>query len=495
MGVIQRQGFKQSIVKLSGVMLGFLSLLFIYPLDLKSYGNAQFLLSSAMILTPVLGMGLSQSAVKFFTSYREYTGKKKGFFNILLILHLIPFFLFTGTYLLFRSSFYGFLSNSSIDLSLIQQNETSIFIITCLVMLYSTLTMYISNYGRIVVPSIIMDFTYKLYLPLIVLLVYSGYLEYDLIAYAILFYYLVALMVLFIYAYKLDILGFQTNFSFLKNGRLISIIRFSVYSALTGLGAIVAFRIDAVMVASLLDEMSCGLYFNILVVAMIIDIPNQAIAKIAGPIISKSWTEGATDEIQVIYSKASLNSLIFGMLLFLGLAFNLEDIFVLSSNPKAFLGVTNVFLFLGFAKLVDAATGINTQILVYSKYYKFNLIFLLILAALNIWLNVLFINSFGLLGAAIATFVSLSVYNFVKYLFIKYSMGMSPFSLETIKVLIISGLVFLLVYVLPMPSSVILSILYRSTLIVLLFVSSIYFSKVSSDFNSLVDKYKRLLIS
>ena len=473
-------------------MIAFLSILFVYPLDLKSYGNAQFLLSSAMVLTPVLGMGLSQSSVKFFTSYSEFSGREKGFFNILLILHLIPFFLFAGIYLPLRSSIFVYLSKSDFDVNLFQSNEISILIITCLVMLNSTLTMYISNYGRIVIPSIIIDFTYKLYLPLVVLLVYFGYLDFNSIAYSIVFYYIAAVLLLFIYAHKLNILGFQTNFSFLNKERLISIMKFSVYSALTGLGAILAFRIDAVMVASLLDEMSCGLYFNILVIAMVIDIPNQAIAKIAGPIISRSWTKGATEEIQVIYSKASLNSLIFGMLLFLGLAFNLEDIFVLSSNPKAFLGVTNVFLFLGLAKLVDAATGINTQILVYSKYYKYNLMFLLILAVLNIGLNVLFIKNYGLIGAAIATFVSLSIYNIVKYLFIKYSMGMSPFSLDTIKVLVISAFVFLLVYVLPMPANVILSILFRSVLIVLLFVSSIYFSKVSLDFNSLVDKCKKL---
>ena len=89
MGVILRQGSKQAVVKIVGVLVGFISLLLIYPLDHASYGYAAFILSAATLLTPLLAMGLSQSAIKFFPEYLNETSDRKGFIWILFALHLI----------------------------------------------------------------------------------------------------------------------------------------------------------------------------------------------------------------------------------------------------------------------------------------------------------------------------------------------------------------------------------------------------------------------
>ena len=494
MGVIQRQGSKQAIVRMAGVLIGFLSVLLIYPLDLKSYGHAQFLLSSAMVITPVLGLGFSQSAVKYFAVYDKYVEGKRGFFKLLLLLHSSTLLFFLSIYLVLRSWLHNSLAAWDIDISLLIQNELIIVGIAIVLMVYGTLTMYISNFGRIVIPSIIMDLSYKLFLPLVIILSYLGYIRYENVGPLILCFYVIALFVLLIYARKLDILGGSVNYSFLGKSRWKDMFKFSLFSALSGLGAILAFRIDAVMVAELLDEMSCGIYFNILVIAMIIDIPNQALGKIAAPIISKYWVDNNTNEIQEVYSKASLNALIIGAFIFLGILFNIHDIFQLSSNPEAFIGATQIFMILGMAKLIDAATGINSQILIYSKFYKYNLMFLLILGVLNIVLNIYFIRNYGLNGAALATFISLTIYNALKFFFIKRYMGLNPFSKDTVIVVGIISLVCALLYALPAFDNAIISIVFRSVVLGVVFGSAIYFTKVSTDLNALIRKYIKFVI-
>ena len=494
MGVIVRQGSKQAIVKIVGVLIGFISLLLIYPLDHASYGYAAFILSAATLLTPLLAMGLSQSAIKFFPEYLNETSDRKGFIWILFALHLIPLLLCGIFFYFFDDSMYSLIGYMGLDVTLFRENSSVIVIVSTLLLLYMTITSYISNFGRIVIPTIINEFSYKLFLPLVVLGVVYGVVQKNIIPGLMIAFFAIALIVLMVYLAKLGGISRKVDLSFLTSRKLKRIGKYSLYSALGTLGSLLIFRIDAVMITGLLGEVSTGLYFNILVMAAVIDIPSQAIGKIAGPIISKSFNDNNHEEIQSIYIKGSINSLIVGMLIFLGIWFNLDAIISLSSKPEAFFGATQIFLFLGIAKLIDGLTGINTHILLYSKYYKFNLLFLLCLGVLNVFLNLVLIKKYDIAGAAMATLISLTLYNLIKLFFIKFTLDMSPFTLDTLKVLLIGVIVFGLLFILPMPDSVVLGILLRSILISVLFIGSIYLSKASIDFNSLVDKYTKIII-
>jgi len=491
LGVIQRQGSKQSIIKILGVLIGFASIMLVYPLHHDAVGYAQFLTSTAYLLLPFLGMGLSQTAVKYFAPFGQTSEDKENFIWVILVLHIIPFLIFIVLFSLFKDGLYSMLRSFDFNVTLIQENEWYIFIIAILIMLYTTFTTYTSNFGRIVIPSLINDFSYKLILPAIIIMVYIGSLSIESIPYYIIGFFVVILCMIILYMISLGAIGNSPSLQFLTRQRFKKIAKYSIFSALSGLGAVLAFRIDVVMVTGILDKANAGLYFNVLAMAMVIDIPNQAIGKIAGPIISKSWNEGDTSNIQSIYTKASINSLIVGLLVFLGIWFNLDAIFALSANPEAFIGATQVFLFLGVAKLIDALTGINTHILIYSDYYKYNLLFLLLLGGMNVACNILFIHEYGLQGAAIATLISLTIYNVIKYLFIKYSMGMSPFSLNTVKVIGIGIVVFVTLMLLPMPENDFVSIIIRSSLISVLFIGMVYISKASLDFNNMVLKFTK----
>lgn len=495
MGVIQRQGSKQAIVKIAGVLIGFVSLMLIYPLDHESYGYATFILSAATLLTPLLAMGLSQSAIKFYPEYVDQTSNRKGFIWILLLLHLIPLCICAILFYFFSDLMYYFIDYMGLDVDLFKNNSIVIVIVSVLILLYMTITSYISNFGRIVIPTIINEFSYKIFLPIIVFGVFYGIFEKIDIPYLMIGFYSCSLLALLIYLIRLGGIDSKVDLSFLSKDNIKRIGKFSLYSALGTLGTLLIFRIDAVMVAGLLGEVSTGLYFNILVMAAVIDIPSQAIGKIAGPIISKSFNENNREEIKSIYTKGSINSLIIGILIFLGIWFNLDAIVSLSAKPEAFVGAAQIFLFLGLAKLIDGLTGINTHILLYSKYYKYNLLFLLILGILNVALNLILVNKFGIAGAAMATFISLTMYNFIKYLFIKVRLDLSPFNWNTLKVIIIGAFVFGLLFILPMPESNVLSILLRSVVISVIFVGAIYKSKASMDFNGLIDRYFKLALS
>ena len=108
---------------------------------------------------------------------------------------------------------------------------------------------------------------------------------------------------------------------------------------------------------------------------------------------------------------------------------------------------------------------------------------------LNVFLNIVLIKQYDIAGAAIATLISLTLYNIAKFLFIKVKLGISPFDINTIKVTVIGIVVFVIMSVFPsFIYSSLVSIFIKSTIIFILFVGAIYASESSIDFNSFLLK-------
>lgn len=119
---------------------------------------------------------------------------------------------------------------------------------------------------------------------------------------------------------------------------------------------------------------------------------------------------------------------------------------------------------LGFSVLINMATGFNGEIITYSKYYRFNLIAVGILVVLNVALNLLFIHlGYGIAGVAWASFISMTIFNISKLLFIYKKFGLLPFDGKFFKM----GFIFLLagfaLYILPQLGSHLFTLIYKTT--------------------------------
>jgi O-antigen/teichoic acid export membrane protein len=135
------------------------------------------------------------------------------------------------------------------------------------------------------------------------------------------------------------------------------------------------------------------------------------------------------------------------------------------------------------------ATGVNGEIILQSRYYRFNLISVVFLAVLIIGTNYIFIPLYGINGAAFATALSVFLWNILKFLFLWIKFRMQPFSIKTITLLLIAGVTFFAASLVPAPKdefgATILNILFRSAIITSMFVSFTYVFQVSEDANHL----------
>jgi O-antigen/teichoic acid export membrane protein len=141
---------------------------------------------------------------------------------------------------------------------------------------------------------------------------------------------------------------------------------------------------------------------------------------------------------------------------------------------------------IGLGKLLDMTFSLNGEIIVMSKYFRFNVLSLVILAVLAVMLNQWLIPLYGIDGAAWASAISLLLYNLVKMTFVWVKLGVQPFTSENVGMVVISAAVLVAGLYLPAFSNVFLDIFVRSTMITILFGGSVLVFKISPDVNELV---------
>ena len=243
------------------------------------------------------------------------------------------------------------------------------------------------------------------------------------------------------------------------------------------------------MIPLLLDMAENGVYNKVFFMANVIEMPTRAMNQITAPVISKAWEINDTEEIRMVYKKASTNLYLIGSFFFLLIWYVLDDLVAISSNPDAFPNARLIFLFLASSKLIDMLMSVNSQIINYSKAYRYNLLFMMFLGICNLILNYLFIRKYGLVGAAIATASSLFLYNIMKLVFIHFKFNMHPFTWSTVKTTILFSIFLGLFYFVSFDFLPIGNLILKSILLLICFGGIAYKWNISTDINTMIRNF------
>lgn len=96
-----------------------------------------------------------------------------------------------------------------------------------------------------------------------------------------------------------------------------------------------------------------------------------------------------------------------------------------------------VFFFLGLARLIELGTGVNAEVIEVSE--KYTTYFNVLLAILVIALNFVFIQVYGIVGAAFASFLAMITVNILRAALLKRVYNLWPFDTSFYKLVIIAG--------------------------------------------------------
>lgn len=489
MGVIQRQGFKYSIISFIGVGIGIVSTLFIYPNALELIGLFRSLFDASVLATILVLLGSPTSAVRFFPKYRDDATAHQGLLSWLLIVYaggfILFLILFPWLHKLMEQYLFHELNKMYADFIIY------VIPLTFCIGLINLLARYISNFRRIVIPSAFENLSIKIALPIIILMYLRGWLNVEGVVIAIVVSFILATIGMTIYLYKLGQYRLTKPAILDDKQGLLEYSKFSWYGMLSGIGSQVAFRIDTIMVAGKIDFSSAGLFAVGAAVSDAIAKPMRALGAISGPMIAHYLETGQHEEVKNIYRKSSLNLSIIGVGLFLLIWAVLPYVFEIMPNTEVMKKGSFVVFFLGLAQVWDMMTGINSEIIMYSRYYRFNLYLTLFLALTNIFTNFILIDLYGMIGAAIATCFSLFLFNVAKVIFIQIKFGFQPFSNKLIPTLSFGLAAWFICGWLPNVESAIINLMYKGALFCLLYGFAIWWFRISADVNDWLEKNVR----
>ena len=476
MSVVARQSFKYSIIGYLGFLLGTVSAIFIFPFDMVFYGKLRFVLSATLMLVPFVVFGLSYSNVYFFGKAKE-EGKHQNLFSLSLVGVGINFFIFLLGFFAFFYIFSSFQEDSEL-----WDMKRLILPMVLVMSISAVFNRYISNFKRIVVPNIFENIFPKLAnLGAFCLFFFLGTSEK--ISYGFfLGVFVLGLIGYVLYANKLEKIEPDFSTDFVKKDKLWKeILNYSFYGFLGNLGSFLALNISNYMIGEKLSFEENGIYSTVFSVVQLISIPAMGLYNISAPIISKHFADDTIKELDVYYKKTSLSLFFLGLVLFSCIAVGypyLTDF--MPKSGKLLLEAQPLVWVIGFALLFELATGFNSHIISMSKYYRFNIYVMLFLAVLTTSLNFYFINktSLGILGISISYAVSLTIFNLTKIAFNYYQFKVSPFTIEMLYSVILATLAISVAIVLPNFSNSFLNLVYKPTLVLIIFFVGNHFMRI-----------------
>lgn len=498
MGIIKRQGIKSTIINFAGAVIGAFSALFIYSandgINDEIYGYAQWLYNTAFLFVPLATLGVTSLVVKYFPIFSSEDSKSyNGFLSLIWGALSISFLLFTIIFICFKEGFYAVLEALKMNTEFLKDAEIYLLILVLLLGILQVLTSQSSNKLRIVVPNLIQQFGFKLFLPILVLsFAYFGFSR-EVFSWGMIGFFVFAALALIIYLWRINGLKLGKVKKPKKDFSFKEMVSYALFGSLNQLSNGIAFRLDAVMIPLFMHVDNVSFYVKAFLFISFIDMPARAINQIAGPIISQAWKDHDLENMNSVYKKASANLFLVGSFLFLGLWYSIPDLVNISSDPNQFPFVETIFLLLGFSKLIDMITSVNGSIIVYSKLYKYNFAFLVFLAVTNLCMNYYWIPREGIVGAALATAFSLFFYNLIKLIFILYNFKLHPFSVSTFKTLVLFTGIFGLSFIINIEFSPLINIILKSVIVAGLFLPIAYFWNISPDLNKFFQEIKKVI--
>lgn len=474
MSVVARQGFKYSLIGYFGFLLGTVSSIFIFPRDMEFYGKLRYILPTAEMLLPVVVFGLSFSNVKFF-HHTQKDGKNQNFLSLTLLQVVINFAIFT---LLFFAFFLIFPQFKSLELWKMKRLILPLILVLALSAVFNK---YISNFKRIVIPNIFENIFPKLAnLGAFVLFFWLGISEKG--SYGFFFgMYIFAFFGYIFYANQLEKIkpDFSTDYV-KKDGLWKEVLTYSFFGFLGNIGNYIAFRVDNFMIGEFLNFEENGVYSIILSVLSFIMIPQMGLFNISAPIINKSIAEGDFLELDRFHKKTSLSLFFLGAVLFSCILVGFPYLCDFIKNGDQLRQAEPVIWILGFAMLFDLATGFNGHIISLSRYYKFTIVVMLFLAITTISLNWLFLTKthLGIIGIAMATAISLTLFNGIKIVFNYIKFDVSPLSIEMVYAAIISTVAITVAIILPDFDRSIWNLLYKPSVVLGIIFTGNYFMNI-----------------
>ncbi|MBN4047267.1 polysaccharide biosynthesis C-terminal domain-containing protein [bacterium AH-315-P13] len=473
MGIVQNQAFKNTIITYIGFCIGAINVLFLFThfLDDDYHGLIAFVLSTSNIMMPLFALGVHNAIIKFYSSFKT-PNSVNSFLTLMLLLPLL---------IIIPIGLIGYFSFDFISSLLSEENviiKDYVWLIFIAAICFSYFEVFYS-WAKVQMQSVFGNFMKEVFhrigVMLLFLAIYMKWLNVEQFIYGVVIVYIIRAVIMMLYAFGVK----RPELKFSKIPNLSSIIKYTLLIIIAGSVANIILEIDKFMIGQYIEIEKVAYYSVAIYIATVIGVPARSMHQITNPITAVLLNNNDKPALNSLYKKSSINLFIISGLIFLCIVLNINELYRII--PVQFSGALFVVFLISLAKLFDNLLGINNAILFNSDYYRVVLVLGVILAVLTVILNVLLIPIYGINGAALATFISIVVYNTAKLLFVYYKFKMTPFTSQTAKTLLLIFILIFAFYFWDFSFHPIVNIALKSILICISYVFVVYRFNLSED--------------
>jgi O-antigen/teichoic acid export membrane protein len=489
MGIVIRQSAVATALSYAGVVIGYVNLLILFPMYMspEEVGLSRIIQDAAMLMVPFAQLGTNQVINRYFPEHKNKS-QYGEFVAVVFSLLVMTLILFALLFFVFKSSFIDYFSLQSPQVS---EYLNYILGLTFILAIYQIMAAFSQSSLNIILPNFLKEVLLRTITLVGIILFAVQLISFQQFINLIIGAYSLNLLILVIYLAGKGVLKVEFKRSYFTTTTLKKMVTFMLFTFLGASGILIIGKVDSLMVTGMIGLEETAIYTTAFYIAVLIELPKRAVSQISLPLISRAFEEENIGDIREIYHKSAINNLIIGVLIFIGLWINLDSIFSLIPRSEVYALGSMVVLFVGAGKLIDMAAGLNGEIIIMSKYYKVNVYLIIALAIFTVATNYFLIPIYGLNGAAIGSAFALLFFNLSKFIFLYGKLNLQPFSVNTIKVLILGGIVLTIGFWLPEIDNIYLDIFYRSAVVSVIYAITIYLLRPSDDINNLVDKVLR----
>ena len=482
MGIVVRQSFLNLISIGVAFLIGAVNTLYLYPtfLGSKLQGLIIALLAISNLVQPFISFGTQHAVIRYYSKYNKKS-EKDGLLTLSILIPLVIVLLFIPIFFAYYDQIRQYLFQSDQSLSryayviLYVAVSTSLFEV-----FYSWL--------RVKLKSVFGNFLKELYPRLLIsflLISYSmGTLDFENFVLFLIYGYYLRLIIIIIYSFV--VIKPRLNLNFKKDFK--EIFKYCLLIFLSGAASSIILDIDKSMLSSILTVENVAYYSVAVFIAAVIEIPGRAMFQILSPVVADAINKNHYKKLESLLKKSSTNLVLVASLFFLLINLSLDDFYEMLNQDGYSIGIPIVII-VSFGKLYSMSIGCINNIISNSKYYYYTFWFSLFSSVLAVVLNIYLISEYGIVGAAYATLIVLVIMNSLKIYLVKSKFNIHPYSKDTIKIIILNGIAYIIFSNLQLDFQPFINITVKSTLILILYTLSAYIFRLSDDVNIFIDKF------
>jgi O-antigen/teichoic acid export membrane protein len=436
MGIIAKQTTNNVLIIVVAFAIGGINTLVFYPvfLSAEQYGLVVFLLASSNMLMPLIGFGINQTIIKFFSSYDTAEEKQRFMSSVIWLPFLIA--LIVGGIGVF---FYNVISNAlSITNPVIAEYTWVIYVVALATAYFEIFYAWSRVQLQSVAGNALKEIFPRLFLFVLLILLFFFSLSFKSFVIALVCGYYLRLLLMIVIAHRYY--PIRLSFQFPKNFR--SILVYALYIVLAASAGSLLLDIDKFMIPQIQAIQQTAFYAVAIFAATIVEVPSRAMGQILNPLVAIAINNGNQKEVENLYKKSALNLVIVSGWFFLLINLNSTALFGLLPDV-GYRSATLVVLYISLAKMITMIFGCGSAIISNSSFYRISLVFSIGMALGVALLNSYWIPRYGIDGAALATLVVVLSSIGVKIMYLFYTIKIHPFSWNMFtSLLVMTGLYF-----------------------------------------------------